>query len=68
MQQFNDLLEKVDEMSLESQEIFVDIIQKRLDEKKRGKFIREVHESKAEYDSGNYSSGSSKDLFKALEI
>ena len=68
MHQFSDLIEKVDEMPLESQEIFVDIIQKRLDEKKREKFIKEVHESKVEYDSGNYSSGSSEDLFKALDI
>ncbi|OGU13651.1 MAG: hypothetical protein A2X61_02025 [Ignavibacteria bacterium GWB2_35_12] len=68
MHRFNDLLEKVDGMPLESQEIFFDIIQKRLDEKKREKFIGEVHESKTEYDSGNYSSGSSEDLFKALDV
>lgn len=68
MHQFNDLLEKVDEMPLESQEMFVDIIQKRLSEKKREKFIREVHESKAEYNAGNYQTGTSDDLFKALDI
>ena len=68
MAQFNDLLEKVDEMPLESQEMFVDIIQKRLNEKKRKKFIREIHESKVEYNSGNYQSGTSEDLFKALDI
>ncbi|MBI5323889.1 MAG: hypothetical protein HZB41_01165 [Ignavibacteriae bacterium] len=68
MHQFNDLLEKVDEMPLESQEMFVDIIQKRLNEKKREKFIREVHDSKIEYDSGKYQSGTSDELFKALDI
>ncbi len=68
MYRFNDLLEKVDEMPLESQEMFVDIIQKRLNEKKRDTFVREVHESRAEFDSGNYKSGTSDDLFKTLDI
>ena len=68
MQQFGDLLEKVDEMPLESKEMFVDIIQKRLNEKKREKFIREVRDSRTEYKAGNYQKGTSEDLFKALDI
>ena len=68
MNNFAEILEDIDNMPIDSQEIFIDILNKRLTEKKREKFILSTLESKKEYDSGNYTKGNSEDLFNALNI
>lgn len=68
MNQFAYLIEDVEQMPFESQEIFIDIINKRFSEIKRERFIKESLQSQNEYLSGNYEEGSSDQLFKVLNI
>jgi hypothetical protein len=68
MTDFAEIIEDIDRMPLESQEILVDIINKRFSEKKRERFIEETLESQKEYPNGNFVEGNSDDLFKALKI
>ncbi len=68
MIEFTEILENIDKMPFDSQEIIVDIINKRFAERKRELFIKKTNQSKKEYFSGNYSTGNSQDLFKTLKI
>jgi hypothetical protein len=68
MNQFADLIEDVEQMPFESQEIFIDIINRRFSEIKRERFIKESLQSQNEYLSGNFEEGSSEQLFRALDI
>lgn len=68
MNTFSDFVEEIDKLSLDEQESFVDILQKRIAEEKRKRFVEEALESKEEFEKGSYSEGSSADLFKALNI
>ena len=68
MIEFNELIDKVDDLSLESQGIFLDIVSRRYSEHLREQFTQEVHESLDEYKSGNSHSGDSKELFSSLKI
>ncbi len=68
MSDFADILENIDQMPVESQEILIDIINKRFAEKKRDMFINETLKSREEFDKGDYQSGNKDDLFKALDI
>jgi hypothetical protein len=55
-------------MTEESQEILMDIINKRLAERRRERFIEETLESENEYHNGNFVVGTSDELFKVLNI
>jgi hypothetical protein len=68
MNEFDELIDKVDDLSLESQGIFLDIVSKRYSEHLREKFTQEVHESLEEYKSGHSHSGDSEELFNSLKI
>ena len=68
MTEFNELIDKVEDLSLESKGIFLDIVSKRYNEHLREKFTEEVHESLEEYKAGNFSSGNSEELFNSLKI
>ncbi len=59
---FNDILENINELSLEDQENLIDIIQKRIAEKKRHTLRMEINEAKADYKAGNVRSGSAADI------
>jgi hypothetical protein len=66
MAAFDELIDDIENMPYESQEILIDKINKRFNERKRLRFIKETQESKEQYEGGNYSSGNSDKLFKAL--
>jgi hypothetical protein len=68
MNEFMDILDKVEHFDLESQSIFVDIINKRYNQNKRDNFIEDTIESIKSINSGNFSTGSSNELFKELNI
>ena len=68
MTEFEEIIDDIEELSYESQEILIDIINKRFSERKRALFIEETLKSKAEYENGNFETGNSENLFKALQI
>ena len=68
MSEFDELIEKVDELPLDSQSVFLDIVYKRYNERLREQFNGEVRESIEEYKAGKFTKGNSEDLFKSLEI
>ncbi|OGU14151.1 MAG: hypothetical protein A2X61_04780 [Ignavibacteria bacterium GWB2_35_12] len=52
MATFNEVLESVEELSLEEKNILVEILQKRLIEQRREQLFNEVTEAIEEYESG----------------
>jgi hypothetical protein len=65
---FAEIIDDIDSMPLESQEILLDIVNKRLTEKKRQNFIEDTLKSENEYKGGNFLEGNSDNLFKTLNI
>jgi hypothetical protein len=68
MTTFDEIIDDIDKMSFDSQEILVDLINKRFSEIKRNRFIKDTIESKNEFINLNFKVGNSKDLFKELNI
>jgi hypothetical protein len=68
MNDFMEILEKIDKIDLDSQSQLVDIINKRYVQSRRDSFIDETIKSIDSIKSGNYKTGSSEDLFKELNI
>lgn len=68
MNEFMEILDKIEQFDLESQSVLVDIINKRYAQHRRESFIQETIESINELNSGESSSGTSKELFKELNI
>lgn len=68
MNEFMEILDKIEQFDLESQSVLVDIINKRYAQHRRESFIQETIESINELNSGKSSSGTSQDLFKELNI
>lgn len=50
---FGEILEAVDEMSLDEQETLTDIIQRRIIERRQRQLLKEMHEAQQEYQAGN---------------
>lgn len=68
MSDFSDILEKIDQIDLDSQSQLDDIINKRYNYQRREFFIKETLDSMDEIKNGVYNIGSSDDLFKELYI
>ncbi len=64
---FQDLIEAVEAMPLEDQSLLVELINKRIIEKRRVKLVAEVQEARRAFESGNVKRGSFKDLMKDLK-
>lgn len=64
---FHNVIDKVETLSDDQQELLVDIIKKRLIEKRREEIAENILKVKNEYKSGNYSTGDVDDLIKALK-
>jgi len=64
---FQDLIEAVEAMPLEDQSIFVELINKRITEKRRAELVVEVEEARRAFESGNVKRGSFRDLMKDLK-
>ena len=68
MNDFMEILEKIDKIDFDSQSQLVDIINKRYVQSKCDSFIDETLKSIDSIKSGNYKTGSSEDLFKELNL
>ena len=64
---FQDLIEAVEAMPLEDQSIFVELINKRIIEKRRAELVAEVRAARNAFESGDVKRGSIRDLMKDLE-
>ncbi len=64
---FDTLLEEIDALPVERQEMLVDIINKRLAEKRRHEIACNAREARTLFDKGELPSGSVDDLMKDLE-
>jgi hypothetical protein len=64
---FQQAIETIEALSLEEQEILINIIQNRLREHKRQKLLQEITEAEKNYLSGNFKRGSVADLMSELD-
>jgi len=64
---FQDLIEAVEAMPLEDQSIFVELINKRIIEKRRAELVAEFREARRAFESGETKRGSFRDLIKDLK-
>lgn len=65
--QFQDVLEAVETWPLTDQSLLVEIIQRRLAQKRRAELASEIKEARAEYQTNNVKRGSVADLMAELD-
>lgn len=65
--QFQHLIESVESLSINDQEMLLDILNKRLREQKRINLIDEINLVRKEYQEGNVKSGSVDDFLLELD-
>lgn len=63
----NNVLEEFDSLTIEEQEVVVDIEKKRLIERKRELLVKNVIEAEEEFASGKMKSQSVDDIMKAID-
>lgn len=68
MNDFMEILDKIETFDYESQSVLVDIMNKRFSESRREQFINQTLNSIEDINSGNYKTDSADDLFKELKI
>ena len=68
MNEFSEILDKIDQIDLDSQSQLVDIINKRYIYQRREFFIKGTLESIDDIENGEYQIGNSNDLFNELGI
>ncbi len=64
---FQELIDSIETMADEDQAMLVNIIQKRLQEKRRQALIEEIRDAEDEYRHGRTSTGSVADFMKDVE-
>ncbi len=64
---FQDLIEAVESLPLDDQSMLVELINKRIIEKRRAELVAEVRESREAFERGEVKCGTVKDLIKDLE-
>ena len=65
--QFQDVLEAVETWSLTDQSLLVEILQRRLTQKRRSELASEIKEARADYQANNVKRGSTADLMTELD-
>ena len=68
MTQFAEIIENFDSMNFETQEILMDILNKRFEDRKNELFIADTLEAVKDQEAGNVKSGTSGELFEELGI
>jgi hypothetical protein len=64
---FQDLIEAVESMPLDDQSMLVNLIHKRIQEKRRAELVAEVQEARDAFKSSKVKRGTFKDLMKDLK-
>jgi hypothetical protein len=63
---FNDVLEAVDQLTLAEQESLVDILRRRLADKRRAELLQEVQSARQEYQRNQVQVATADDIFEEL--
>lgn len=66
MNTFYEFIEEANKLSLDEQESIVEILQKRIAEEKRSRFVKESLESVKEFEAGNKSTSSVDEIMKEI--
>ena len=64
---FEEVLEVVETLTLDDQEILVDLVRQRVADKRRAEIARHIAETRAEYEAGQTQRGSVTDLMAELD-
>lgn len=64
---FQDLIDAVESMPLDDQSMLVNLINKRIQEKRRSELVSEVQEARDAFKSGEVKRGTFEDLMKDLK-
>ena len=64
---FQDLIEAVESMPLEDQSMLVELINKRIIEKRRAELVAEVQDARSAFKRGDVKRGTFEDLMKDLK-
>ncbi|MHC1682732.1 MAG: hypothetical protein AB6733_07260 [Clostridiaceae bacterium] len=64
---FQDLIDAVGSLPLDDQSMLVELINKRITEKRRAELVAEVHEARRAFKNGEARRGTIEDLMKDLE-
>ena len=68
MNNFYEILDASSNLTLEEQESFVDILQKRIIEEKRKKLIYEIMESEKEFETGDLQISTIDEIMKEIQF
>lgn len=63
---FGSILDEVDKLSLEDQDVFREVLSKRIMERRRGHLAREIREVREEYHAGTCQPTSVDELMKEI--
>ncbi|MBF0350497.1 MAG: hypothetical protein HQM11_05670 [SAR324 cluster bacterium] len=63
----NEVLQQIDSFSLEDQEFLLDTLNHRIHEAKRLQLLKRAKVAETNFNTGNYFSGSAKDLMNMVE-
>jgi Mor family transcriptional regulator len=63
---FDQILENIDRLSVEDQEVLIDLVKRRLIEQRRAEIARNIVEAKAEYQAGQTFRGSFDEVMAEL--
>ncbi|MDQ1318657.1 MAG: hypothetical protein QG588_2319 [Candidatus Poribacteria bacterium] len=64
---FQEIIDTIEELSIEEQELLLEIINKRLIEQKRSRLLAEIAEAREAYRKGEVRRGTVADLMKVLD-
>lgn len=63
---FAEVLETIEEFSIDEKETLIDILQQRLRENKRQRVIKSVKEARREFENGELKPASAEDIMKEI--
>lgn len=61
---FQDLIEAIETLTLEDQELLIEIVRKRLSQQRRAELVKEVAEARNAYERGEIQRGTAADLME----
>lgn len=63
---FSDVLETIEEFSIDEKETLIDILQRRLQEAKRERIVNSVNEARREFESGEIKPASADEIMNEI--
>ena len=64
---FQEIIDTIEELSIEDQELLLEIVNKRLIKQKRSRLVAEIAEAREAYRKGEVQRGTVADLMKVLD-